>query len=482
MKTSKYVLAGVMLLSLASPVGAQEISYQDMLTPITNALKDNSPSETTQDLIKKYEKTFKKDPKALIALGNTLVSNKKYDEATELANMAIAKNKNDGDAYVLLGNIAALKDDGGNAAMWFQQAMTMDPKNPAGYMSYASVYRKVDPEGAAAALEKLHEARPDYPIDAEAAHTYYVGTKYDKALENYDKAGKENLDEYKLTEYAVSAYMENKKDQSLDLAKYGISKFPKDATFQKIALWSAVDLQKYDEAIGYANTIMTTDSIEKTQRDIVYYGLALNGTKKYDEAIAQFAKAFQMKSDDFKPLQYISDAYNAKGDQDKALEYSEKYMSANPEAAPSDYAKLASVYLDKAAKENGAAKDSTYSKAFGIYEKIGKKFPSIESWADLQAGFQASKAGYDDKSADYFEKVISLLENKENRDNDETSYLKSAYSNLGYYYWGIKKNLEAAKPYYEKLIKIDPNDTNAKAALGINDNTTTTTTSTTKEP
>ena len=77
MKTSKYVLAGVMLLSLASPVGAQEISYQDMLTPITNALKDNSPSETTQDLIKKYEKTFKKDPKALIALGNTLLSNKK---------------------------------------------------------------------------------------------------------------------------------------------------------------------------------------------------------------------------------------------------------------------------------------------------------------------------------------------------------------------------------------------------------------------
>lgn len=487
MKTSKYVLVGALLLSLAAPVSAQDASYQDMLTPINSALKDaaSSTSKTTLDLIKKYEKTFKKDPKALVALGNTMLNNKKFDEAADLANKAIARDKSYGDAYVLLGDIAALKDDGGNAAMWFQQAMTMDPKNPAGYMSYASVYRKVDPEGAAAALEKLHQVRPDYPIHAEAAHTYYAGNKYDKALENYDKVGKEKLDEYKLIEYAVSAYMENKKDQSLDLAKYGISKFPKDATFLKIALWNTDDLQKYDEAVNYAQTIMATDSIDKTQRDFIYYGQALTGLKRFDEAVVQYNKALQLKPDDPKPLQYISDAYNAKGDQDKALEYSEKYMSANPDAAPSDYAKLATVYLDMAVKKEGTAKDSTYNKAFGIYEKIGRKFPSIESWADLQAGFQASKAGYDDKAANYFKKVISLLENKENRDKDETNYLKSAYSNLGYYYWGTKNDLDTAKPYYEKLIKLDPNDKNAKAALNITEdnageNTTTDATSTTE--
>jgi tetratricopeptide (TPR) repeat protein len=47
--------------------------------------------------------------------------------------------------------------------------------------------------------------------------------------------------------------------------------------------------------------------------------------------------------------------------------------------------------------------------------------------------------------------------------------LKSAYSNIGYYYWGTKNDLEKAKPYYEKLYKLDPNDKNAKAALGITD-------------
>ena len=38
-----------------------------------------------------------------------------------IANAVIAKFKDYGDAYVLLGDIAAMKDDGGDAAMWYQQ-------------------------------------------------------------------------------------------------------------------------------------------------------------------------------------------------------------------------------------------------------------------------------------------------------------------------------------------------------------------------
>jgi hypothetical protein len=45
--------------------------------------------------------------------------------------------------------------------------------------------------------------------------------------------------------------------------------------------------------------------------------------------------------------------------------------------------------------------------------------------------------------------------------------LKSALANLGYYYWITKQNLDSAKPIYEQLIKLDPNDKNARAALGL---------------
>ena len=98
---------------------------------------------------------------------------------------------------------------------------------------------------------------------------------------------------------------------------------------------------------------------------------------------------------------------------------------------------------------------------------MATKWPTIAEWVYNMAGMQASKAGQDDKSVEFFNKVVSLLGNKENREDDETNTLKSALANLGYYYWITKQNLDSAKPIYEQLIKLDPNDKNARAALGL---------------
>lgn len=84
-----------------------------------------------------------KDPKALVALGNLLAMNKNYDQANAVADAVIAKFKNYGDAYILKGDIYAMQDNGGEAATWYGQCMTMDPKNPQGYISYSNVYRKL---------------------------------------------------------------------------------------------------------------------------------------------------------------------------------------------------------------------------------------------------------------------------------------------------------------------------------------------------
>ncbi len=86
---------------------------------------------------------------------------------------------------------------------------------------------------------------------------------------------------------------------------------------------------------------MNTDSIKKNASIVAYYGLALAGNKQYNEAIAQYQKALEMKADDPKPLQYISEAYKELGDEDKALEYNQQYMDKNPNAAPTDFMKLA---------------------------------------------------------------------------------------------------------------------------------------------
>ncbi|BCS85703.1 MULTISPECIES: tetratricopeptide repeat protein [Prevotella] len=468
MKKIKYLVAGLLMMGLSVPGMAQNANYNDLLKPIEQTLKSNPnlDAKGLKELTKDYQKEFKKDPKALVALGNTLLMSKKYDDASAIGNMVIGKFKNCGDAYVLLGDVAAMKDDGGDAAMWYQQSMTMDPKNPNGYMRYANVYRKRSPEESERALNLLKQVRPDYPIEAEAGNNFYLGGNYAKAYEYFSKTQKESLDQYYLVAYAVSAYMDNKKDESLEIAKFGTQKFAQNITFDRVALWSAVDTQKFDDAITYANKIITTDSVEKSARDYIYYGLALKGNKQYQQAIDQYNKAFEMEKNNFKPYQYIADAYAEMGQEDKALEYSEKYMANNQDATPSDYAKLANIYIQKAAKGD-ANKQANLDKAYSIYDQMAVKWPTIAAWVNNMAGMQASKAGQDDKSVEYFNKVVSLLGNKENREEDDTNTLKSALANLGYYYWITKQNLDAAKPIYEQLIKLDPNDKNARAALGL---------------
>ena len=295
MKITRYMAVGLLSMSLSMPAMAQTSSYSVMLQPIEQALKSNAnmDAKALKNLTKDYQKTFKKDPKALVALGELLLLNKQFDEATNIANDVLAKNKNYGDAYILLGDVAAMKDDGGNAAMWYEQSMTMDPKNPQGYMRYANVYRKRSPEESERALNMLKQNCPDFPIDAEAGNNFYLAGNYEKAYEYFAKTDKANLAEFYLVGYAVSAYMSNHKESALEVSKLGVQKFPKDITFDRVALWSAVDLQKFDEADGYAKVVLSTDSVEKSSRDYIYYGLALKGQKQYEAAIAQYEKAFE---------------------------------------------------------------------------------------------------------------------------------------------------------------------------------------------
>jgi len=70
---------------------------------------------------------------------------------------------------------------------------------------------------------------------------------------------------------------------------------------------------------------------------------------------------------------------------------------------------------------------------------------------------------------EYFHGLNDFFRELESKqyDEDEKGYLIQAYKNAGYIYWSSKNNLETAKPYFEKLIKLDPNNSLAKKALGL---------------
>ena len=457
MKAVKYLVAGALMMGLSMPVMAQELNYKESLKPIETTLKaGNVDAKEFSKVLKEYQKTFKKDPKALVALGNILAMNKQYTEASAVADAVIAKFKNYGDAYILKGDIYAMQENGGEAASWYGQCMTMDPKNPQGYISYSNVYRKVDPQASADALNKLRAINPDYPIEAEAGHNFYSAGNYEKAYEYFTQAKKSTLEEYTYYEYAFTSYILNKKEETLSLCQSGLEKFNKNAGFLVLGMRSAVDLQKFDVALNYANNIMSTDSIKKNASIYTYYGLALAGNKQYNEAIAQYNKALEMKADDPKPLQYISEAYKDMGDEDKALEYNQQYMDKNPNAAPTDFMKLAEIYVNKA-KKDASKKVENIDKAINVYAKLAEKYPTLKPFAKLQEGNTAFQNELDDKAVPAYEEVIKELEAKQ-CDADEIGYLKQAYQYMGFIYTYDKQDFETAKPYWEKLLKLDPSN------------------------
>ena len=57
--------------------------------------------------MKDYQKNYKKDPAALVSLGNTFLSAKLYDQANAMADLALKRDKNYGDAFILKGDIEA---------------------------------------------------------------------------------------------------------------------------------------------------------------------------------------------------------------------------------------------------------------------------------------------------------------------------------------------------------------------------------------
>ena len=317
-------------------------------------------------------------------------------------------------------------------------------------------------------MASFNSINPNYPIEAEAGHNFFSAGNYEKAYEYFSKAKPNTLEEYAQYEYAFTAYIVGKKEESLSLCESGIQKFPKDAAMQVLAMRAAVDVKNFESALQHANIVMNTDSIKKNASIVAYYGLALAGNKQYNEAIAQYQKALEMKADDPKPLQYISEAYKELGDEDKALEYNQQYMDKNPNAAPTDFMKLAEIYVNKA-KKDPAKKVENIDKAIGVYAKLAEKYPTLKPFAKLQEGNTAFQNELDDKAIAAYTEVINELEAKQ-CDEDELSYLKTSYQYMGFIYTYDKQDFDTAKPYWDKLLKLDPqnklaNDAYEKAGL-----------------
>ena len=468
MKAIKYLLAGALITVVSAPCAAQDANAQ--LDAVAKVIKENkSNPEAYEDQVKDYVKENKKNGVALAALGRVFYEIKDTANAKKYAEMAVDRGEKDAEGYILLGDIAAMNDDGGAAATWYQQATVMDPKDPQGYIKYASVYRKRSPELSVQMLEKLRAVDPTYPVDAEAGHFFYGANKLDKAVEHFAKVDLNQLKDNYLVEYATAELLLANSQKSLEVALFGVNKEPRSAAMNRITFYNYTDLKDYKNALKYADALFNkSDSAKISARDYQYYGYALMGDSAFDQAIEEFKKALEMNAELNDVRKQLSDAYIANKDFTNGLSYYEEYLSKIEKPSVPDLDGLAQLYIQQASSIDSlnAAKRGALKKADEIYGKIIAESPSNKLYATMmraRINSQLDPETTQGLAKPYYEEYAQLAQ-AEHADNPKL--LIEPYLYLGYYYL-LKEDNANAKSYYEKVIAIDPQNPTATQALGV---------------
>ena len=192
MKQMKYVLMGVLMLGFGTSVKAQNGSMTDV-DAVKNIIS-SKPADLDKQM-KPFYKANKKNSENLVAFARAFFEAKDTANAKTYAHYALEASKNKcAPAYILLGDIEALNDDGGAAAAQYDQAIYADPKLVEAYYKYALVYRKIDPRGAAAKLDQLKQNRPDVSVDAIKGHIYMIAGDRKSAYESFKLVPVDKID------------------------------------------------------------------------------------------------------------------------------------------------------------------------------------------------------------------------------------------------------------------------------------------------
>ena len=461
MKTIKYVMLGVLAIGFSASVMAQDGSKADV-----NAVKkiiSSKPADLDKQM-KPFYKANKKNAENLVAFGRAFFEARDTTNAKAYANYALQATKNKcAPAYILLGDIEALYDNGGAAAAQYEQAIYADPKLVEAYYKYALVYRKIDPRGATAKLDELKQNRPDVSIEALKGHIFMLAGDRKSAYNEFKKVPVGQIDKSYLNEFARASYFGGHFEDALSACEEGLKHNPNNPTFTRLAMFSNYEMKNYDAAKGYMHKYFhEIDSVKFSEYDHFYAALIHDALNDKENAKQAYHKALELVSDSsmikrWDILKTLSESHQKDNDFDNALNYYQQYLACKPELKVDDYEALAGIY-SKFAENDDARKAEFIGKAADVYGDIANKYPVQKAYATYKRAELKNKLDNDMKNrlakADY-QQVVDLLMDKADRSKSENTMLKYSLHYLMFSSY-LDKNIPGAKNFAEKILTVDP--------------------------
>ncbi|MBD0288717.1 MAG: tetratricopeptide repeat protein [Flavisolibacter sp.] len=471
---------------------------------LTNAFLQQDAVEETRNHLHKAPVTVNDQPFYKVAYGSLLLNENKGDSAALFFDAALKDTKEKNPAIlsaVARAHINAKEGNGEYAVDLVQKAIKKDKKNARLYVLLGNAYRKLNK--GSEAFEAYKEALDK---DDQLASAYYrLGKIF---------VTQKNADVY--LDYFNKAVAADKKYAPAYYELYHHYFFHDPAKAMKIYKqyqslsdhsiandYAYTDLlylnKNYTEAIQNANKLMDKEkeNIEPRMYKLLAYSYA--GLKDTTKAISYMQQYFTREADSnfvIKDFETMADLYAAAdGMTDSSYVYYERAaaMEKDPEAAAAYYKKMAT--LAQSLKDYPAqakwlgqyyanSKNATNVDLFnwGLAQYLSENFTQadsifgvyVEKYPEQGYGYywQArSNAALDKEMKDglavpYYKKLIEVM-GKDSTDANYKKWLVEAYAYLAAYATNTQKDYAEAVDYFEKLLQIDPENSDAKKYINI---------------
>ncbi len=368
--------------------------------------------------------------------------------------------------YVLQGDMAKASDIG-QAAGYYEQAMTYDEQaghiNPEAYVKYSNLYNKVNPSFAISKLEELNQKLPTSALaQRELAEKYYDGNQFTKAAQQYGKY-MSNPNHFQNDEQRYSGLLYFGKDykKSLEIANQVLAKDPENVYMHRMVMLNKAALEDYAGAEEAAKKLFSTPNATFTATDYMTYGDILGALNHPDEAIEAYTKAYELNPEKNKSvLVSISSMYTDAENYAKAAEVMQKYVDMG-DASLTDYYTLSNRYKNLALSLPEESPERVEAANNGIkYIDLALESAAEESKGMLlqnKASLLMTRDGTNptDELVETYKAMVAAYDlDPENKVKRAGAY-KSAYGFIANDY-RVKKDDANARLYFEKLLEIDP--------------------------
>jgi tetratricopeptide (TPR) repeat protein len=449
-----------------APAGVKDDPYYLVATGKV-FLDESNVQEAEKYFAEALEKTKYKRTEILLAIARAKISSEKGDanQAIDLLNRAIKKEKHNAELYTALGKAYRKLNNGTEAFKAFRQAIDVDKNFAEAYYLIGMIFRTQN--NSDLYLEYFNKAIEADPKYAPAYYQLY----YHYYFRNVNTA-KEYLEKYiALSDHKIEndydhtdiLYLTKNYTQAIDLAKKLIEadKEKTPARIYKLIAYSYQENGDHTNAFDYMLRYFreAPDSI-LIAKDFILVADLYTEKQKLDSAIFFYKVGTELERDTSSIIKYyktLADLTKQQKDYSERAIWLGKYYKANDKSTNVDLFNWGLSWFQAGNYEKADSVFAMYSEkypqqVFGYYWR-GRSNAAIDSTMKLGLAIP------------HYLKVVEIGET--DTTGNSKRQLIEAYGYLAGFEANENKNYAKAIEYFEKLLLLDPKNEQAKKYVQI---------------